>query len=81
MKRAVQKALISEKDREWDDQLREILGGYRRRPGTGRKSPFETFLGIRPRFAVDPPQLELVAFNTDLAREFEIAITRSARPS
>ena len=30
---------------------------------------------------MEPPQFDLVAFNTDLAREFEIVIMRSARAS
>ena len=81
LKRAVQKAVISGKDREWDEQLGEILGGYRRRPGTDGKSPFEILFGLGPRFALEPSQFDLVAFNIDLAREFEIFIMRSARAS
>ena len=81
LKRAIQKVVVGNNDRNWDDCLGEILGGYRRRPGTDGKSPFEMLFGIRPRFAVEPPQLDLVAFNTDLAREFEVAIAKSARVS
>ena len=51
LNRAVQKALVSNKDRDWDVCLGEILGGYRRRPGTDGKSPFEILFGIKPRFA------------------------------
>ena len=57
LKRAVLKVLVSCKDRDWDECVGEILGGYRRRPGTDGKSPFEILLGIRPRFAVEPPNL------------------------
>ena len=45
------------------------------------KSPFEVLFEIRPRFAIDPPQLEFVALNTNLATEFEVAISNSARVS
>ena len=70
LNRAVQKVIISNKHREWDRHLIEILGGYRRRPETDGKSPSEILFGIRPRFAVELPQLDLFAFNSDLAREF-----------
>ena len=81
LKRAVQKALVSNKDRDWDDCLGEILVGYRRRPGTDGKSPFEVLLGIRPRFAVESPELEPIAFNMNVAREFEVAIAKSLSAS
>ena len=38
--------LVASKDRDWDDCLGGILGGYRRRPGTDGKSPFEILFGI-----------------------------------
>ena len=69
------------KDRDWDDCLGEIILGYRRRPVIDGKSPFSIHFGIGPRLAVEPPQLDLFAFNTDLAREFEISIAKSARAS
>ena len=50
LKRAVLIVLVSKKDRDWDNWLGEILRGYRRRPGTVGKSPFEILFGIRPRF-------------------------------
>ena len=81
LKRAVVKVLLSNKDRDWDNCLGEVLEVYRRRPGTDGKSPFEILFGIRPRFAVELPQLELVAFNTGFAREFEVAIAKSHRAS
>ena len=81
LKRAVQKALVSNKDRDWDQCLREILGGYRRLPGTDGKSPFEVLFGIRPRFAVESPELEPIAFDANFAREFEVAIAKSLRAS
>ena len=77
-KRAIQKDVVSNNDRNWDNFLEEILGGYRRRAGTDGKSHFEILFGIRASFAVEPPQLDLVAFNIDLTREFEIAISKSA---
>ena len=76
-----QKFIISNKDREWDEHLGEIHRGYRIGPGTDGKSPFEVLFGIKPRSAVEPPQLDLFAFNTNLSREFEIAISKSARVS
>ena len=81
MKQAIQKVVASNNDCNWDDYLGEILGGYRGRPGIDGKSPFEILFGIRSSFAVEPAKLELVAFNTDLAREFETAIAKSARVS
>ena len=57
LKRAVLKVLASSEDRYWEDCLAEIIGGYRRRPGTDGKSPFEILFGIRPWFAVEPPNL------------------------
>ena len=78
LKRAIQKVVVSNNDRNWEDCLGEILGGYRRRPGLDLKSPFEILFGIRPRFAVEPPQLDLDAFITDLAREYKVAIAKSA---
>ena len=80
-KRAVQKVLISNKDQDWDEHLGEVLAGYPRRSGTDGESTFEIQSGIRPRFAIGPPQLDLVAFNTDLAREFEVAVAKFARVS
>ena len=73
--------MVSNKDRDWDECLEKVLGGYRRRPGTDGKSPFETLFGIRPRFAVESPELEPIAFNTNFAREFEVAIAQSLRAS
>ena len=55
LKQAVQIALVSNKDRDRDECLAEILGGYRRRPGADGKSPFEVLFGIRPRFAIEAP--------------------------
>ena len=81
LKGAVLKALVSSKDRDWDDCLGEILRGHRRRTGTDGKSPFEMVFRIRPSFAVEPPQLELVAFNTVFAKPFEVAIAKSLRAS
>ena len=80
-KRAVQKVLISNKDQDWDEHLGEVLAGYPRRSGTDGESTFEIQSGIRPRFAIGPPQLDLVAFNTDLAREFEVPVAKLARVS
>ena len=77
LKRAIQKVAVSIHDRNWNDCLGEILVGYRRRPETDGKFPFETLFGIGPRFTVEQPQLDLVAVDTDLAREFEIAISKS----
>ena len=79
LKRAIQKVVISCKDRDWDECLSEVLGGYCRRTGTDEKYPFETLLGIRPRFAVYSPQFELIAFNTNFFGEFDIAIAKSLR--
>ena len=81
LKREVQKVLVSNKDRVWDESLGEILGGYRRRPGTDGKSPFEILFGIRPRFAVESPDLEPIEFSTNFSREFEVAIAKSLRAS
>ena len=77
LKRAVHKVLLSSKDLDWDDCLREILGGYRRRAGTDRKSPFEILFGISFRFSVELPELELIASNTNFARDFEVATANS----
>ena len=68
LKRAKHKVMASNSDRNWDDGPGEILEEYRRRPGTDGKSSFQILFGIRPRFGVEPSQLDLVAFNTDLAR-------------
>ena len=81
MKRAVQKVMVNNRDREWDGCLGEIPGRYRRRPGIDGKSPFEIIFSIRPRFAVESPQTYFVALNTDLLREFGITIAKSVRAS
>ena len=73
LKRAIQKVVVSNSDRNGGDFLGEILGGYRKRPGTDGRSPFEILFGIRPRFAIEPLQLELIVFNTNFARKFEVA--------
>ena len=52
LKRAVHKVLVSNKGLDWEEHLGEILGGYQRRTGTDRKSPFEVLFGIRQRFTV-----------------------------
>ena len=81
LKLATRKVVVSDRNREWDECLGEILGCYRRRPGIDGKSPFEIFFGVRPRFAVESPQIYLAALNTDFDREFEIAIADSVNKS
>ena len=73
LNRAIRKVLISNKDRGSDECLGEIFGGYRRIPGIDRKSPFEILFDITPKFTIEAPPTYLVAFNTHLAREFEIS--------
>ena len=73
--------MFTEKDRKWNHCLGEILGRYRRRPGTNGKSPFEILFGIRPRFTVEPLRLEVIAFNTTFAREFDVGIAKSVGAS
>ena len=81
LKRAVQKVVISNKIRYWFKHLGKILGGYPSRPVTDGNSPFEMVFGIRHRFVVGPTQVGFFGFNTDLGREFEIAVAKSARAS
>ena len=58
LKRAVQKALIRNKDRDWYKCLWEIVGGYNRPPGIDGKSLFEILFLIRPKFSVELPRLK-----------------------
>ena len=81
LKRAVLKVIVRCKDRYWEDCLAEIIGRYRAQPGTDGKSASEVLFGIRPRFAIRSPQLELVALNINFSKEFEVAIAKSLKAS
>ena len=79
LKRAIQKIVVSNRARAWHKSLGEMFGGYRRRPVTDGKSLLEKLFGIQFRFLFEPNRLDVVSFNTDLAREFEIEIVKSDR--
>ncbi len=68
-------------DQDWDTCLGQILGGYRRRPGTDGKFPLEILFGIKPRFSFEAPFHRLIADNGELVRGLEIAPIKSLRAS
>ncbi len=76
-KRAVQKVAPCKMDQDWDTCLGQILGGYRRRPGTDGKFRFEILFGIKPRFSFEVPFHGLIAANGELVRGLEIALIKS----
>lgn len=78
-KLAVKKAVIGKKDRNWDEYIVEILGGYRRRIGLDGKSRFEILFAIRLGFPAKLPKFDSVAFNTNFSRVFEVEIANSRR--
>ncbi len=45
------------------------------------KSPFEILFGTRPRFSFEPPHYGSIASNSELIREFEVALVKSLRAS
>ena len=51
------------------------------RPGPDGVSPFEAMFGVRPRSSHEPPEVEYVASNTALFREFEVAAMKATRAS
>ena len=68
LKRAVQKVAASTRSQDWNVCLGRILGGYRGRPSTDGKSPFEVLFGIKPRFSFEAPHYGPIAANSELIR-------------
>ena len=76
----MKKAVLST-DKQWDECFNEVLRGYRMRPGPDGVSPFEAMFGVRPRSSHEPPEVEYVASNAALFREFEVAAMKATRAS
>ena len=81
LRRMVQKVLARKIDMDWDTCLGQVLGGYRRRPCTYGKSPFEILLGIKLSFSFEAPYYGPVAANGELIRGTEIALVKSLKSS
>ena len=76
-KRAVCKHFINIKDFDWNEHHEEVLSGYYRVPDDDRKSLFEILFRIINRFAIEPPGLDLIPLNQELAELFKIYLAMS----
>ncbi len=75
----MQKVAAIKRDQDWDKCLGQILGGYRRRPGTYGKHPFEILFEMKPRFSFKAPLYGPIATNGKLILKLEIALVKSLR--
>lgn len=81
LKQSMRKITSSALDCELDECFSSILGGYRRRPAEDGKTPFEILFVIKPSFATEPPQIILLAIESEFIRKMELALAKALRTS
>lgn len=79
-KRSMKKVILPT-GKQWDQSTDKILRGCRLRPGADGVSPFEAMFGVRASSSHDPPEVEYVASEVTLIRQFEFAAMKPARSS
>lgn len=80
LKKAIKKTALSENS-EWNACVTQVLVGYHRRPWEDGSSPFKLLFGTKPRFVLEPPNVDLVSWSVRLVREFKFDGSRSIRAS